>query len=109
MQSLTAHAVNKKGFKMKIWNLFLLSLVKANHVTLVKDKDVSEGSFLSTILSPNTPDLVATMHCNRIEECNHLYKNDTGIYFLSSYTAITEGTGSMYFNSTFLSKYIGDF
>lgn len=67
------------------------------NLTIVKNMDIVDGDFVDQVLPPNqVSKVMATVICHQMEDCNHFFKNDTGIYFLSLYTKLKEGTGTLY-------------
>ena len=77
--------------------LLILSFVRGFHVNMVENSDISKGTFLNQVLQPNQiSDLVATLRCDQMKDCQHIFTNDTGIFFLSSLAEIKTGTGTTY-------------
>ena len=65
------------------------------------DALIEEGSYLNQVLSPNQMgNLVAVLHCSHLKDCNHVFMNDTGIFFLSAFSKVTSGTGTLYLKET---------
>ena len=85
--------------------LFFIPFVKGYKMTIVENSDIEDGKFLATVLPPNQiNDLVATLRCNQMENCNHFHMNDTGIFFLSILVETKQGTGTSYIRRCKLSK-----
>ena len=67
------------------------------------------GEHLSTSVSINSQEkLLSSMFCSQIPNCINLYKNETGIYFLTKITQVSHGTGTLYWKNlanTFTSKF----
>ena len=85
---------------MKGYKIFLLMLpfVRSYNVNMVENSDISIGTFLKQVFPPNQiSDLVAALKCNQMKDCQHIFSNDTGIFFLSSLTEIKTGSGTTYF------------
>ena len=87
--------------QMKFLIFLWFSVVKASHVMKpIKNSDV-KGTYLDKVLPPNQEsDLILALYCSQMINCNHVYRNETGVFFLSSITNIGPGTGTIYWKNS---------